>query len=58
LKGELSGNFEECMIALFKETTFYDAYSLRKAIKVSLCAISVDFVEQMQMMSRVISMPF
>ncbi|XP_064637506.1 annexin A7-like isoform X10 [Lineus longissimus] len=33
LRGELSGNFEECMIALFRETTFYDAYSLRKAIK-------------------------
>ncbi|XP_074649159.1 uncharacterized protein LOC141904469 [Tubulanus polymorphus] len=33
LKSELSGDFEEVMLALFEPTTFYDAWSLRKAMQ-------------------------
>ncbi|XP_051897396.1 annexin A7-like isoform X2 [Pristis pectinata] len=33
LKSELSGNMEEIIIALFKPTTYYDAWSLRKAME-------------------------
>ncbi|XP_032868777.1 annexin A7 isoform X2 [Amblyraja radiata] len=33
LKSELTGNMEEIIIALFKPTTFYDAWSLRKAME-------------------------
>ncbi|XP_062926856.1 annexin A7-like [Mobula hypostoma] len=33
LKSELSGNMEEIIIALFMPTTYYDAWSLRKAME-------------------------
>lgn len=33
LKSELSGNMEEIILALFKPTTYYDAWSLRKAME-------------------------
>ncbi|CAN0434943.1 unnamed protein product [Lampetra fluviatilis] len=33
LRSELSGNFEEIILALFMPTTYYDAWSLMKAIK-------------------------
>ncbi|XP_069741921.1 annexin A7-like [Narcine bancroftii] len=33
LKSELTGNMEEIIIALFKPTTYYDAWSLRKAME-------------------------
>lgn len=33
LRSELSGNFEEIMLALFMPTTYYDAWSLQKAIQ-------------------------
>lgn len=34
LKSELSGNMEELILALFMPTTYYDAWSLRNAMKV------------------------
>ena len=34
LKSELSGNVEELVLALFMPTTYYDAWSLRNAMKV------------------------
>lgn len=34
LKSELSGNMEELILALFMPTTYYDAWSLRHAMKV------------------------
>lgn len=33
VRSELTGNFEEIMIALFMPTTYYDAWSLNKAMK-------------------------
>ena len=33
LKGELSGHFRELCLALFYESTYYDAHSLREAMK-------------------------
>ena len=38
LEGELSGDFREIVMALFKPTTYYDAWSLHHAISVKwLC---------------------
>lgn len=34
LKSELSGNVEELILALFMPSTYYDAWSLRHAMKV------------------------
>ena len=34
LKSELSGNMEELILALFMPPTYYDAWSLRNAMKV------------------------
>lgn len=34
LKSELSGNVEELILALFMPRTYYDAWSLRHAMKV------------------------
>ena len=34
LKSELSGNMEEQILALFMPPTYYDAWSLRNAMKV------------------------
>jgi annexin A7/11 len=36
LKSELSGDLEELILAMFKPTTYYDAYSLHKAILLSM----------------------
>lgn len=36
LKSELSGDLEELILAMFKPTTYYDAYSLHKAMSVSM----------------------
>ncbi|XP_071813657.1 annexin A4-like isoform X2 [Apostichopus japonicus] len=33
LKSELSGNLEQCLLAMFEPTTLYDAKQLRKAMK-------------------------
>ncbi|XP_078284732.1 annexin-B12-like [Rhinoraja longicauda] len=33
MKSELTGNMEEIILALFKPTTYYDAWSLRKAME-------------------------
>lgn len=41
LKSELSGDLEELILALFKPTTFYDAYSLHKAMSVRLYIIFI-----------------
>ena len=35
LKSELGGKLEDLVVALFKGTTYYDAWSLHKAMKVS-----------------------
>lgn len=35
MKSELSGDLEELILAMFKPTTFYDAYSIHKAMEVS-----------------------
>lgn len=37
LKSELSGNVEELILALFMPRTYYDAWSLRHAMKVWFC---------------------
>lgn len=34
LTGELSGDFRETILALFEATTYYDAWSLNKAMEV------------------------
>ena len=36
LKSELSGNIEECILALFMPLEYYDAHQIHKAIKVYL----------------------
>lgn len=36
LHGELSGNFRETIMALFEPTTYYDAWSLNKAMMVCI----------------------
>ena len=36
LESELTGNFEEMIMAMLKPTAFYDAWSLHKAIGVSI----------------------
>ena len=35
LESELSGDFRETIMAMFRPTTFYDAWSLHEAVKVN-----------------------
>lgn len=36
LKGELSGNLEDCLLALLEPSALYDAKCLRRSMRVSL----------------------
>ena len=36
LKGELSGNLEECLLAMMEPSTLYDAKELRRGMRVSM----------------------
>lgn len=39
MRGELSGNFEEAIMALFEATTYYDAWTLNNAMVVRIIYI-------------------
>lgn len=43
LKSELSGNVEELILALFMPSTYYDAWSLRHAMKVWYSCEGISF---------------
>ena len=39
LKSELSGNLEDCLLALLEPSTLYDAKCLRRAMRVSIVVV-------------------